>query len=362
MEQVGLIGQPNSGKSSLFNALTNQNSPVAPHPYTTTSSLKAAAEVPDTRLDALAEMSSSKKTVYTVVEIMDIAGLSAGANAGEGLGNKFLAQLREVDALGIVLRSFEDESIVGSSDVASQLAELEMELVLADLNTVENQIERRRKAAKNPAKNDLNSKLLLQGLEAVLPLLSDGIPVYKSNLDIETRANLKEAFLLTTKPVFVVVNISEDQIGSEAEFVDGIKDQLPFGVEPIAVCVQLEAEAAQLEAEEKTEMLEGLGLGDGVLSKVAKAAHEILNLNTFFTTGDKESRGWTFRVGSTAPVCAGVIHSDLQRGFIKAEVIDFQSLLDIGSWHKAKSEGKIRLEGKEYIVKDGDVMEIRFNV
>ncbi len=362
MEQVGLIGQPNVGKSSLFNALTNYNSPVAPHPYTTTSSIKAAAEVPDSRLDALAHMSSSKKIVYTSVEVVDIAGLSPGANAGEGLGNKFLAQVREVDALGMVLRSFENDTIVGSSDIASQFAELEMELVLADLSTVETQIERRKKAAKNPAKNDLATKNLLEGLEAVLPLLSDGVPVYKSKLDHETRVNLKEAFLLTNKPIFVVINISEDQIGSETNLIDEIRDQLPSEVDPVAVCVQLEAEAAQLDPNEKLEMLEGLGLGEGVLQRIAQVAHEILNLNTFFTTGDKESRAWTFKKGSTVPVCAGVIHSDLQRGFIKAEVIDYESLLNIGSWHKAKVEGKVRLEGKEYVVKDGDVMEIRFNV
>ncbi len=362
MEQVGLIGQPNSGKSSLFNALTNQSSPVAQHPYTTTASHKATAEVPDFRLDLLSQLSSSKKTVYTVVEVVDIAGLSAGANAGEGMGNKFLAGVREVDALGIVLRSFVDDSIPGSADISSQLEELEMELVLADLNAVENLVSKRKKASKNPSKSDPNSKIYLEALEQALPTLSEGIPIYRSNLNDEVRANLKEAFLLTNKPVFAVINISENQIGEESQIAQKISSHLQESVEPIVVCVQLEAEAAQLPREERAEMLEGLGLGSGVLPKVAKAAHEALNLNTFFTTGDKESRAWTFRAGSTAPVCAGVIHSDLQRGFIRAEVIDYKTLLEIGSWTKAKSEGKVRLEGKDYVVKDGDVLEIRFNV
>ncbi|NNN21889.1 MAG: redox-regulated ATPase YchF [Acidimicrobiales bacterium] len=358
MEHVGLIGQPNSGKSSLFNALTGLSTPVAPHPYTTSQSAAGVAQVPDSRLMSLAEMSHSKKIVPAGVEIVDIAGLAPGASKGEGLGNKLLAGVREVDALCFVLRSFKDENIVGSSDPSEALLELELELVIADLAAIESQVTKKRRSSKG----DKSLLPQIESMEAAQAILEAGVPIYRSDLSEERRELLKDVFLLTSKKAFAVVNISEDQIGSDDEIIKGVKDVFKGSGEVLGVCVQLEAEAAQMEPLEKKEMLEELGLGQGALARVAQASHELLGLRTFLTTGDKESRAWTFRQGSTAPVCAGVIHSDLQRGFIKAEVIAWDLLLEIGSWHEAKVSGKIRLEGKDYVVADGDVMEIRFNV
>ncbi|HLF40251.1 MAG TPA: redox-regulated ATPase YchF [Acidimicrobiia bacterium] len=352
MERLGLVGLPNSGKSSLFNALTGASVPVAAHPFSTTESSVGVAHVPDDRLWRLAEMSESKKVVPASVEFVDIAALVAGANTGEGLGNRFLGSLREVDALVYVLRAFEDPSVPGGTDPADDLATLELELVLADLGSVQKQAHRQEKAARG----DKSLAAEVAALHRAATVLDEGSPVYRSNLTPEERELLKPAFLLTNKPVLIVVNIGEDQLDRADELA------APFGPDGLAVSVQLEAEASRLEPEERTELLEGLGLGDGVVPRVARAAYHLLGRRTFLTTGDKESRAWTFRAGAKAPECAGVIHSDLQRGFIRAEVIRWDELLAIGSWPKAKETGKLRVEGKEYEVQDGDVLEIRFNV
>lgn len=359
MERLGIVGLPNAGKSSLFNALTGGSATVAPHPFSTTETNQGVAQVPDTRLLKLSDMSKSKKTVHTTVEFVDIAGLVAGASTGEGLGNRFLAGIREADALCMVLRAFEDENVVGDNDPLDDLAVLELELVLADATTVDNQVDKRRKAAKS----DKSLLPEVAALEAAQTLLQAGTPIYRSPLDAEQRAALKPFFLLTNKPVLPVINLGEDQVTEADEFAKKVADEL--GLDPqevVAVSVQLEAEAAQLDAAERTELLEGLGLGEGALPRVARAAYHLLGRRTFLTTGDKESRAWTFRAGAKAPECAGVIHSDLQRGFIRAEVIHWDELLELGSWNKAKDVGKLRVEGKEYEVVDGDVLEIRFNV
>jgi GTP-binding protein YchF len=359
MERLGIVGLPNSGKSSLFNALTGGTATVAPHPFSTTETNVGVAQVPDDRLLKLSAMSQSKKTVHTHVEFVDIAGLVAGASTGEGLGNRFLAGIREVDALCLVLRAFEDENVVGGTDPLDDLQVLELELVLADVATVENQIDKRRKAAK--ADKSLAGEVA--ALAAAHDALQAGTPVYRSRLDAEQRQLLKPFFLLTNKPVLPVVNLGEDQVAEAGDFAKRVADEV--GLQPddvVAVSVQLEAEAAQLDPAERAELLEGLGLGEGALPRVARAAYHLLGRRTFFTTGDKESRAWTFRAGAKAPECAGVIHSDLQRGFIRAEVIHWDELLAIGSWPKAKELGKLRVEGKEYEVLDGDVLEIRFNV
>jgi hypothetical protein len=359
MERLGIVGLPNAGKSSLFNALTGASAAVAPHPFSTTETNVGVAQVPDDRLLKLSEMSKSKKTVHTTVEFVDIAGLVAGASSGEGLGNRFLAGIREVDAICLVLRAFEDENVVGDNDPLADLEVLELELVLADAATVENQVDKRRKAAK--ADKSLLGEVA--ALEAALVALQDGTPVYRSTLDKDQKAALKPFFLLTNKPVLPVVNLGEDQVGEAESFAKSVADALGRTAEDVvAVSVQLEAEAAQLDPAERTELLEGLGLGEGALPRVARAAYHLLGRRTFFTTGDKESRAWTFRAGAKAPECAGVIHSDLQRGFIRAEVIHWDELLDLGSWNKAKEVGKLRVEGKDYEVVDGDVLEIRFNV
>ena len=358
MERLGIVGLPNAGKSSLFNALTGGSAVVASHPFSTTETNTGVAHVPDHRLDALAEMSKSRKVVAATVEFVDIAGLVAGAAQGEGLGNRFLAGIREADALCLVLRSFEDDNVPGDTDPVEDLNVLELELVLADITTVESQIDKRRKAAKSGA--DKQAVAEVGALEAALKHLEAGTPVWRSHLDADQRATLKPFFLLTNKSLLAVVNLGEDQLSEADTIVDAVSKQL--GSEAVGVCVQLEAETARLEPSERAELLTGLGLGAGALPRVAQAAYAALGRRTFLTTGDKESRAWTFRAGARAPECAGVIHSDLQRGFIRAEVIHWDELLTLGSWPAAKDAGKLRVEGKDYEVVDGDVLEIRFNV
>lgn len=359
MERLGLVGLPNSGKSSLFNALTGGAAAVAPHPFSTTETSVGVAQLPDHRLEALAVMSRSRKVVHAGFEIVDIAGLVAGSDRGEGLGNRFLAGIREVDAIVLVLRAFEDENVPGDDDPLAALGVLELELVLADLASVDSQLQRQRKAARaNPALAGATA-----AMEAARVALEGGTPVYRSDLGPDARAALQPLFLLTNKPYLAVVNVGEDQLATAGdELVAPVAKELGGSAEVLAACVQLEAEAAQLEPAERAELLEGLGLGEGALARVARAAYQLIGRQTFLTTGDKESRAWTFRAGAKAPECAGVIHSDLQRGFIRAEVIRWDELLAAGSWQAAKAAGRIRQEGKEYGVEDGDVLEIRFNV
>ncbi|HLX88569.1 MAG TPA: redox-regulated ATPase YchF [Acidimicrobiales bacterium] len=358
MERLGLVGLPNSGKTSLFNALTGADATVASHPFTTTESSVGVATVPDSRLDALAVMSASRKVVRTGVEVVDIAGLVAGSSTGEGLGNRFLAGIREVDALCLVLRAFADPEVVGEADPLSSLGTLEVELVLADLATVESQLDKRRKAARA----DKSLAAEVEAIERAHDVLAEGTPLYRAGLGSEQRELRRGLFLLTDKRVLVVVNLGEDELEKADAMVSPVAAELGEGAEVLGVCVQLEAEAARLAPDERAELLQGLGLGEGALARVAAAAYQLLGRRIFFTTGDKESRAWSFRDGATAPECAGVIHSDLQRGFIRAEVVHWDELLDAGSWAAAKAAGRIRLEGKDYHVVDGDVLEIRFNV
>jgi ribosome-binding ATPase len=369
VERIGLVGLPNSGKTSLFNALTGRQAPVANHPFTTTETSVGVASLPDHRLEALAEMSKSRKVVRAGVEMVDIAGLVAGSSAGEGLGNRFLGGIREVDALLLVLRAFEDQEVPGDADPVGSLQTLELELVLADLASIESQLDRRRKAARV----DKSLGAELDAIERARAVLEEGTPLYRfeppgddspkrSEAAEQERRLRKGLFLLTDKPVLAVVNIGEDEIAESETLLKGVADELAGHGEVLAVCVQLEAEASQLAEEERAELSQELGLGEGALARVARSAYHLLGRRTFLTTGDKESRAWSFRAGSTAPECAGVIHSDLQRGFIRAEVIRWDELLEIGSWAAAKGAGKIRVEGSQYVVEDGDVLEIRFNV
>ena len=358
MERLGIVGLPNAGKSALFNALTGGDAVVAPHPFSTTETNVGVAQVADARLDALSVMSKSKKTVRATVEVVDVAGLTAGSSTGEGMGNRFLAGIRETDALCLVLRAFEDDAVIGGTDPVEDLEVLELELVLADAATVESLVGRRRRAAKGDA------SLLgeVAALEAAAEILQAGTPLYRAGLGADVRTALKPAFLLTDKPVLAVVNVGEDDVADVDTIIKPVADALGGTAEVLGVCIQLEAEAARLEPGERTELLEGLGLGEGALARVAHGAYHLLGRRTFLTTGDKESRAWTFRAGARAPECAGVIHSDLQRGFIRAEVIRWDELLELGSWNAAKDAGRLRVEGKDYEVLDGDVLEIRFNV
>jgi GTP-binding protein YchF len=358
VERFGFVGLPNAGKSSLYNALTGGRALAAPYAFATTDPNVGVAKVPDERLDRLAAMSGSRNVVPASVQFTDIGGLVAGASKGEGLGNRFLAGIREVDAIVYVLRAFRNPDVPGPVDPVDHLRVVEIELTLADLEALERQIEKKRKAAGN----DKAAAAQVSAVDAALAVLAQGTPLYRSQLPVEHQAWLRPFFLLTNKPVLAIVNCDEAQLGDLDQVVRPVEAELG-GLAPVfGACVQLEAEAAQLDPADRAEMLEGFGLGEGALPRFLRAAYQALGLRTFFTTGDKESRAWTYRAGSTAAECAGRIHSDLQRGFIRAEVIAWDELLDIGSWSKAREVGKLRQEGRDYLVQDGDVLEVRFNV
>ena len=362
MERFGLVGLPNAGKSSLYNALTGGGALAAPYPFATKDPNIGVAKVPDSRLDRLAEMSRSRNVVHAAIQVVDIGGLVEGASKGEGLGNRFLANIREVDAVVLVLRAFEDDDVTGPSDPLEHLRVVELELALADLETVEKRladVERRSKLDKGLGDQ-------LDALRAANAALSEGRPLYRAGLKPAHRDALAEYFLLTNRRVLAVVNVGEEDLERipevEAKIAAEFNDA-GDNVEVIGMCVQLEAETASIvDPDERAEMLEGFGLGEGALFRMVRSAYHLLGLRTFLTTGDKESRAWTFYEGSTAPVCAGRIHTDFQRGFIRAEVIQWDELLELGAWTKAKEVGKLRVEGKDYVVQDGDVMEFRFNV
>jgi GTP-binding protein YchF len=364
MEKFGFVGLPNAGKSSLYNALTGGGALAAPYAFATTDPNIGVAKVFDHRLDALAEMSESKSVVPASVQFTDIGGLVEGARDGEGLGNKFLANIREVDAIVYVLRAFRDDDVPGPQDPLEHLRVVELELTYADLETVERQLDKKRKALKG----DPNLRGEVEAAEAALALLEAGTPLYRGSLTDDQQAELKPWFLLTNKPVLAVVNLDEEQLADVDTVIKPVEEELSGAgaggtTAPVfGACVQLEAEAAQLDPEDRAEMLDAFGLGEGALVRFIQAAYHTLGLRTFLTTGEQESRAWTYRVGSTAPECAGLIHSDLQRGFIRAETIRWDELLELGSWAKARDVGKVRSEGKDYVVEDGDVLEIRFNV
>ncbi|MFN6120938.1 MAG: redox-regulated ATPase YchF [Actinomycetes bacterium] len=362
MERFGLVGLPNAGKSSLYNALTGGGALAAPYAFATKDPNIGVAKVPDDRLDRLAEMSKSRNVVHASVQVVDIGGLVEGASKGEGLGNKFLANIREVDAIVLVLRAFVDDDVTGPSDPLDHLRVVEIELALADLETVEKRLNQ----ATRQSKLDKGLGDEIAVLQKAYDALSEGKPLYRAGLKPDEREMLAPHFLLTNRRVLVVTNVGEDDIDRIPEIEERVRKEMTSAgdnVEVIGMCVQLEAEAATItDPAERAEMLEGFGLGEGALFRMVRSAYHLLGLRTYFTTGEKESRAWTFYAGSSAPECAGRIHSDFQRGFIKAEVIHWDELLEIGSWTKAKDVGKIRIEGKDYHPVDGDVMEFRFNV
>lgn len=365
MERFGLVGLPNAGKSSLYNALTGGGALAAPYAFATKDPNIGVAKVPDFRLDALAKMSQTKNTMHASVQVVDIGGLVEGASKGEGLGNKFLANIREVDAIVFVLRAFSDPDVPGPDDPLEHLRIVELELALADLETVESRLQKTQKAARVDKNVAEDAAILQRAYDA----LSEGLPLYRAGLSADDREALAPHFLLTNRRVLAVVNVGENELDSIPAMEERVRQELaPPGspqehdVEVLGMSVQIEAEAAQLPEADRAEMLEALGLGEGALTKMVRSAYHLLGLRTFFTTGEKETRAWTFHAGDKAPVCAGKIHSDIQRGFIRAEVIHWDELLEIGSWSKAKELGKIRAEGKEYEFIDGDVTEFRFNV
>jgi len=362
--KAGIVGLPNVGKSTLFNALTSAKALAANYPFATKEPNLGVITVPDERLDQLSEIVSPQKTIPTTVEIVDIAGLIKGASKGEGLGNQFLANIREVDAIVHVVRCFEDENVIhvdGSVDPVRDKQIIDFELIMKDIETMEKRLEKLKKQAKSANKEDIRkvefAQRLLQHLEAEKPARS--FPVEDDEEEI-----YQDLYLLTGKPILYVCNVDEDSVheGNEhsEKFQAAVADE---DAEIILISAQIESEIAELESkEERQEYLEAMGLSEPGVNKVIKACYNLLNLITYFTAGEKEVRAWTVHRGDKAPAAAGVIHTDFEKGFIRAEVIKYADYIQYGSESAVKEAGKMSVEGKEYVVQDGDVMHFRFNV
>lgn len=358
--KIGIVGLPNVGKSTLFNALVKgSKAEAANYPFCTIEPNVGIVEVPDERMAPLAEVSKSKKIVPTVIEFVDIAGLVRGASKGEGLGNQFLAHIRECDAIAMVVRFFEDGNIThveGKIDPLSDIETIETELQLADITTVEKRLFSVEKELKSGSKE---SKLIHSGLQKIKDVLYDGKNARETKLDDMEQDALKGLQLMTQKPILYIANVSEEEL---AHF-DEIKERPGFENIPlIPISARIESELNELSEEEKKEYLETLGIDDTGLNHLIKKAYETLGLITYFTSGEPETRAWTIKKGFTAPQAAGVIHTDFEKGFIAAEVIPWQDLFAQGGWSGAKAKGLVRTEGKTYIMQDGDVCLFRFNV
>ena len=360
--KCGIVGLPNVGKSTLFNALTEAGIQAENYPFCTIDPNVGIVPVPDPRLDRLAEIVKPQRVVPTTMEFVDIAGLVAGASKGEGLGNKFLANIRETDAICMVVRCFENDNVVhvsGSVDPLRDIDVINTELALADLDTVERGILRVAKLAKGGEK-DARAKLTL--FERVRDHLDAGGMVLAMDLDAEQRAAIYDLHLLTAKPVMYVANVAEDGFENNP-YLDVVRERAEAeGAQAVAVCAAIEAELVELDAAERQEYMESLGLEEPGLNRVIRAGYRLLGLQTYFTAGEKEVRAWTTHIGATAPKAAAEIHTDFEKGFIRAEVVAYDDFVACNGEHGAKEAGKLRLEGKDYIVQDGDVMHFRFNV
>lgn len=358
---IGIVGLPNVGKSTLFNALTKNDVLAANYPFATIDPHIGVVGVPDPRLDTLAGIFDSERKVPATVEFVDIAGLVRGASKGEGLGNKFLANIRESDAICQVIRAFKDENVVhvdGKVSPKDDIETINTELILADLQTIEKVLPRLQKEARLQK----DKAAVLAAVESAYAILEDGRTLFSAGIHngTEQAALLRELFLLTTKPFLYVFNVDEDELIDE----DFKNEQraLVAPAEAIFLNAKIESELIELDDDEALELLQSMGQEEPGLATLARVGFETLGLQTYLTAGPKEARAWTIKKGATAPEAAGVIHTDFQKGFIKAEIVSFGDLVECGSVHEARAKGKARMEGKEYVMQDGDVVEFRFNV
>ena len=362
---AGIVGLPNVGKSTLFNAITKAGAEAANYPFATIDPNVGMVEVPDWRLQRLTELVRPKKTVPTTFEFTDIAGIVRGASKGEGLGNQFLSHIRQVDAICHVVRCFDDDNIThveGRVDPLADIDTINLELVLADLESVNKRYTRVAKIAKTKDK-DAVAELAL--LDKSKPVLEEGISARSIEFTDEEQRIVKSLFLLTTKPVLYVANVAEEDVADYEtnDYVNKVKEfAASENAEVIVISARAEEEIAELEEEDKAEFLEALGIEESGLDQLIRAAYDLLGLATYFTAGEQEVRAWTFRKGIKAPQAAGIIHTDFERGFIRAETVSFEDLNQYGTMQAAKEAGRVRLEGKDYVVQDGDVMLFRFNV
>lgn len=362
---AGIVGLPNVGKSTLFNAITKAGALAANYPFATIEPNVGSVTVPDERLEKLTELVTPKKTVPTTFEFTDIAGIVKGASTGEGLGNKFLSHIREVDAICQVVRCFEDENITHVAGTVNPIDDIEvinLELILADMESVEKRIARVAKMAKQKDKEAMVEEPILQKIKEALEAEK---PARSVELSDDEKKVIKGLHLLTIKPTLYVANVSEDEVAdpSENKYVKMVQEYAEAeGAQVIIICAKIEEEISELDEDEKKEFLNELGIPESGLDQLIKASYSLLGLATYFTAGVQEVRAWTFRKGMKAPQCAGIIHTDFERGFIRAETVSFDDLVQYGSKPAAKEAGRLRLEGKEYEVQDGDVMEFLFNV
>ncbi|MBU9790092.1 redox-regulated ATPase YchF [Lentilactobacillus sp. IMAU92037] len=362
---AGIVGLPNVGKSTLFNAITKAGAEMANYPFATIDPNVGMVEVPDKRLDRIQELIPAKKVVPTTFEFTDIAGIVKGASKGEGLGNKFLENIRQVDAIVHVVRAFDDDNITtvtGKVDPIDDIETINLELGISDLDAVNKRLGKVQRAAKGA---DKEAKAELAVLEKIKPVLEDGGSVRSIDFDEDEQKIVKGLFLLTSKPVLYVANIAEDDMADpeNSKYFGEIKDFADKeGAQAIAVAAEPEEEIAELDDAEKKEFLEAEGVKEPGLNRLIRASYRLLGLETFFTAGGKETRAWTFKKGTKAPQAAGIIHSDFERGFIRAEIMAFEDLDKYETPAAVKDAGKLRLEGKDYVMQDGDIVEFRFNV